>query len=212
MDKLLERTTFTTSRLLEFFTEQELTMQIGHPRPLWAATVLKELIDNGLDACEKSSVKPHIEVIVEEDSFSVKDNGPGLPVATLMRSLDYGVRTSDKVHYVSPTRGRLGNALKCIWAAPFVVDGHTGRVEVAAQGRLHQVIVSLDAIDQEPRIERTEEKSFVKSGSFFRLHWPQAWELQKTVIFTMPTGFCGPTRLSTRTLRSISWLTTKTSS
>ena len=73
MDKLLERTTFTTSRLLEFFTEQELTMQIGHSRPLWAAAILKELIDNGLDACEKSSVKPHIEVIVEEDSFSVKD-------------------------------------------------------------------------------------------------------------------------------------------
>jgi DNA topoisomerase VI subunit B len=174
MDKLLARTPFTTSRQLEFFTEQELAMQIGHDRPLWAAAVLKELIDNGLDACENSADRPHIEVIVEEDEFSVKDNGPGLPVETLKRSLDYNVRISDKVNYVSPTRGRLGNALKCLWAAPFVVDGRHGRVEVAARKTLHRVDVTLDAIGQAPKIDRTEEKSIVKTGTFFRVHWPEA--------------------------------------
>ena len=41
---------------------------------------------------------------------------------TLERSLDYLVRVSDKAHYVSPSRGQLGNALKCVWAAPYVMS------------------------------------------------------------------------------------------
>ena len=35
MTTVLKRTTFETSRLLEFFTEKELQMQIGHPRERW---------------------------------------------------------------------------------------------------------------------------------------------------------------------------------
>src|SRR5438876_9361786 len=111
MEKTLARTTFATSRLLEFFTESELAMQIGHDRPLWAAAIVKELIDNGLDGCEKAGIPPHIRITIEDDAFSVQDNGPGLPVDTLQRSLEYDVRVSDKAYYVSPTRGRLGNAL-----------------------------------------------------------------------------------------------------
>jgi hypothetical protein len=49
---MLERTTFTTSRAMEFVTEKELQMQIGHDRDLWPIALAKELIDNGLDACE----------------------------------------------------------------------------------------------------------------------------------------------------------------
>jgi DNA topoisomerase VI subunit B len=174
MDHALARTTFATSRLLEFFTESELAMQIGHDPPLWPAALLKELIDNSLDACEKAHLSPHIQVSVEEHAFSVQDNGPGLCADTLRRSLEYDVRVSDKTYYASPTRGRLGNALKCVWAAPFVVDGRHGLVEVAAQGRLHRIDVSLDAIEQKPVITVTEEPSDVKTGTFFRLRWPQA--------------------------------------
>jgi len=54
--KTFKRETFTTSRLLEFFTEKELTMQIGFSRPGWAIALLKELIDNALDACEGAGV------------------------------------------------------------------------------------------------------------------------------------------------------------
>jgi DNA topoisomerase VI subunit B len=170
--KTLARTTFATSRMLEFFTEAELAMQIGHDPPLWAAAILKELIDNGLDACEKAGVPPSVQVRIEDDTLQVQDNGPGLPIETLQRSLDYDVRVSDNAYYVSPTRGRLGNALKCVWAAPFVVDGRRGCVEVAAHGVLHRIDVSLDGIAQEPRIAMAEEPSHVKTGTFLRLHWP----------------------------------------
>jgi len=42
----LERTTFRTSRLLDFFSEKELTAQIGHDSADWPLVNLKELIDN----------------------------------------------------------------------------------------------------------------------------------------------------------------------
>src|SRR5712692_9393680 len=104
----LDRTTFTTKRTLEFFTEKELQMQIGHERARWPIALVRELIDNALDACENARVAPQIAVTLEEDAVSVLDNGPGLPVATLEKSLDYLVRVSDKSYYVSPTRGQLG--------------------------------------------------------------------------------------------------------
>src|SRR5215475_1963405 len=101
----LSRVVAQTSRALEFFNEPELTMQIGFPRPQWPLALLKELIDNGLDACETAGVAPAITVRVEPDALTVSDNGPGLPRTVLERSLDYWVRVSDKAAYVSPTRG-----------------------------------------------------------------------------------------------------------
>jgi DNA topoisomerase VI subunit B len=133
---------------------------------------LKELIDNSLDACEKAGHPPSVQVRIRDDTLEVQDNGPGLPIETLERSLEYDIRVSDNAYYVSPTRGRLGNALKCVWAAPFVVNGRRGCVEVAARGVLHRIDVSLDGIAQEPRIAVANEASHVKTGTFLRLHWP----------------------------------------
>ena len=146
----LERATFATSRELEFFTEKELSMQIGQDRDWWPIALLKELVDNALDACETAGVSPEVEVLLEADALSVTDNGPGIPAATLERSLDYLVRVSDKAYYVSPTRGQLGNALKCIWAAPYVDTGEEGRIEVFAGGQRHEVTVTLNRIAQRP--------------------------------------------------------------
>ena len=58
MDQLLERTTFKTSRLLDFCSEKELVAQTGHQKTDWPLVVLKELKDNALDACEEAGVAP----------------------------------------------------------------------------------------------------------------------------------------------------------
>jgi DNA topoisomerase VI subunit B len=169
---VLSRTTFATNRLLEFFTEQELTMQIGHPRRLWPLALVKELIDNALDACETAGIAPVISVSIQPDAITVQDNGPGLPAATLERSLDYLVRVSDKTHYASPTRGQLGNALKCVWAAPYVVDGEAGCVYVATHGETHRIAVRLDRIAQAPQIEHTVSPApLVKTGTQITVGW-----------------------------------------
>jgi DNA topoisomerase VI subunit B len=171
---ILQRETFSTSRLLEFFTEKELSMQIGFSRPGWAIALLRELIDNALDACERAGVAPDIEVCIDQDTVSVRDNGPGLPASTLRDSLDYSIRVSDKSYYVSPTRGQLGNALKCLWAAPYVITGERGTVEVNANGRAYVVDVQLDRIAQVPQIHLSETDSLlVKNGTFIKFGWPE---------------------------------------
>ncbi len=168
----LIRTTFETSRLMEFFDEKELTKQIGHNRGMWPVALLKELIDNALDACESAGVNPVIEVYLEKNSLSVQDNGPGIPPETIEKSLDYKIRVSDKNKYVSPSRGQQGNALKCVWAAPFVATG-SGIIEIGTRGQLHEIDVSLDRLTEEPEIGHTITDDFVKNGTFVKIHWPE---------------------------------------
>jgi hypothetical protein len=96
----------------------------------------------------------------------VQDNGPGLPASTIERSLDYLVRVSDKAHYVSPSRGQLGNALKCVWAAPYVARGEQGAVEVVTGGIQHRISVTLDRIAEQPILHHeTATEPFVKTGT-----------------------------------------------
>jgi DNA topoisomerase VI subunit B len=110
-DATTGRTAFVTDRGLEFLTESELTTQLGYGRAMWPLVLVKELIDNALDACESADVgAPQITIALEADALTVTDNGPGLKPAIVGKSLDYRVRISDKKYYVAPTRGQLGRA------------------------------------------------------------------------------------------------------
>jgi DNA topoisomerase VI subunit B len=171
--KQLHRTAFETSRLLEFFTEKELAMQLEVGRAQWPIALLKELIDNALDACEAAQVAPEITVTLAPDALTVADNGPGLPHVVLERSLDYLVRISDKAYYVSPTRGQLGNALKGLWAAPYVITRTEGRIEVATEAYACTIEVRLDRLAQRPVLTVTPRaEGFVKTGTTITMHWP----------------------------------------
>lgn len=186
----LTRQVFETSRLLEFFSEKELNMQIGHNSNRWAIALVKELVDNSLDACESAGILPDIAICLDNDSVTVSDNGPGLPAKVLERSLDYSVRVSTNNGYVSPTRGQMGNALKCVWAAPYVATGTQGRVDVHTGGTIYTINVTLDRIAQAPKIEVEETPTIVKNGTSVKMHWPDVaigiWSLRKTTIFTIP--------------------------
>jgi DNA topoisomerase VI subunit B len=162
----LHRATFTTSRLLDFFSEKELVLQTGHDREDWPDVLLKELVDNALDAAEDARVPPEITVSVEGDSLSVADNGPGLAPEIVTRILDFSTRTSSKDFYISPTRGTQGNALKTVLAIPFVLsDSQSGTVKIESRGVRHVLTVAVDRIRQEPKIEHRQEPSVVKNGA-----------------------------------------------
>ena len=134
----LERTTFRTSRLLEFCSRKELVAQTGHEPDAWPLVVLKELVDNALDACEEAGVAPEIAVRSTPGAITVVDNGPGIPPETVEDILDFSSRVSSREAYVAPDRGAQGNALKTILAMPFVLDGDGGRVEIEAHGLRHR--------------------------------------------------------------------------
>ena len=168
---LLQRETFELSRAMEFFSDRELTAQIGHSRYYWPVALLKELLDNSLDACETANLAPVLHVELQDDALIVVDNGPGLPLATLEKSLDYAVRVSDKTGYISPSRGQQGNALKTLWAAPFVATG-TGLIEVETAAYRCVVEVTVDRIAQVPRLElRDNGTPDVKTGTKITVHW-----------------------------------------
>jgi DNA topoisomerase VI subunit B len=168
------RVAFTTSRALEFFTESELTTQIGYRKELWPLVLIKELIDNAIDACETAATEGiEIDVQLDRDSITVKDNGPGIPRKTVKGVVDYGVRISDKKHYVAPTRGQLGNALKCVVAAPFVATGDKSMIKIVAPGVHHMIQVDLDRIAQEPKITLAESKEATGIGTILKVHWRQ---------------------------------------
>jgi DNA topoisomerase VI subunit B len=130
MSARLERTTFSTSRLLDFASEKELVAQTGHQRDAWPVVLLKELVDNAIDAAEESGIAPVITVTVNRAGITVEDNGPGIPADVVEAILDFSIRVSSREAYVSPTRGAQGNALKAILAMPFVLDRQHGRVEM----------------------------------------------------------------------------------
>src|SRR4051794_5090903 len=167
---VLERTTLSTSRLLDFASTKELTAQTGHEPGTWPLVVLKELSDNGLDACEEASIAPEITVTVDASGISVADNGPGLPAETITGALDFAVRVSSREAYVSPTRGAQGNALKTILAMPFVLDGERGRVEIETGGTKYILDFRVDRIRQEPVTNRTQVPSDVRTGTVVRVH------------------------------------------
>jgi DNA topoisomerase VI subunit B len=124
--------------------------QTGHAVEEWPLVILKELVDNALDACEEAEVAPYITVTVANGHVVVADNGPGIGAEVVKNILNYNVRVSSREAYVSPTRGAQGNALKTILAMPFALDGTMGETVVEVKGIAHRITFSVDHIRQEP--------------------------------------------------------------
>ena len=173
----LTRTTFRTSRLLDYFSEKELVNQTGQPRENWPLVLIKELLDNALDACEEHGVAPDIRVTVDDQGVEVSDNGPGIPRETVQGVLDFSIRVSSREAYVSPTRGAQGNALKTIIAMPFVLSGdeQRGRVDISAHGVRQEITLRVDRIQQKPIVECEErEAGDVRNGTCVRVFLPDS--------------------------------------
>jgi DNA topoisomerase VI subunit B len=171
----LQRATFRTSRLLDFFSEKELVAQTGHHAGDWPLVAVKELIDNALDACEEAGIAPVITIAADKDGIEVRDNGPGLPAETVKGILDYTVRVSSREAYVSPTRGAQGNALKTLIGMPFALDPSIGRVlEIEAKHVRHTIGCSVDRIRQEPVLDHRTKTVLGTTGTLIRVHWPNS--------------------------------------
>jgi len=174
---LLTRSAFKTSRLLDFCSERELVKQIGHDVHDWPLVIIKELLDNAIDAAEEARVAPVIMIELDRaraagDAIIVADNGPGISPETVTNILDFATRTSSREAYVSPTRGAQGNALKTILAMGYALSGEVGQIVIESQGVAHRITFRADPVRQEPRIERAPEPSEVKIGTRVTVYWP----------------------------------------
>jgi DNA topoisomerase VI subunit B len=183
----LTRVAFKVSRLMEFCTLRELQNQTGHSVYDWALVVLKELMDNALDACEESEVAPVISIDVRDGSITIQDNAGGIDPATIESILDYTVRVSSREAYVSPTRGAQGNALKTILAMAFVLQREiinednpaaeaAGVTVIETRGSKHRIEFSVDHINSQPKIAHDISPSSITVGTKITVEWPPKWE------------------------------------
>lgn len=166
----LVRTTFSTSREMDFFSEKELVTQTGHEVGEWPLVILKELIDNALDACEEADVAPVIDVAADAGGITIRDTGPGLPESTLKAALDFTVRASNREAYVAPDRGAQGNALKTLLPMPRVVDPDHGRLVIQAHGKRHVLTCGADPISQRAVIH-DDVTELPTIGTEVRMEW-----------------------------------------
>ena len=137
----LNREHFEISRAAEYFDAKELQAQTGQPDHKFGEVVLKELIDNALDACESAGINPVIQIGIAttEDRMRicVSDNGNGISEAVIKSILNFDSRTSDKAAYKAPTRGAQGNAFKTIIGIPHALGG--GLVTIDSLGLRHTI-------------------------------------------------------------------------
>jgi Histidine kinase-, DNA gyrase B-, and HSP90-like ATPase len=175
----IERVAFTTSRLMEFASEKELVAQTGHESYEWLRYIIKELVDNGLDECEEAEVAPSIKVTIRTGKSGrptrivVEDNGRGIPTETIAGIIDYKIRISSREAYISPTRGRQGNALKTILPMAYVLGGRIkGETWIEARGLKHRILFTVNQIGQEPVVKNIRTRSRVRTGTRVTVFWP----------------------------------------
>lgn len=169
----VQRETFKTSRQMEFCTRKELTTQTGHEPGEWQQVILKELVDNSLDACEEAGIPPEILVRVDETGIEVSDNGPGIPESTVDSILDFTVRVSSREAWMSPDRGAQGNATKTIVPMPFVLFGEGKGVTIRARGIEHRIQIHVDQIRQIPVVNHQKTPA-AGAGTMIRVDWDSA--------------------------------------
>jgi DNA topoisomerase VI subunit B len=168
---LLQRVVFKTDRLGEFVGRRELTAQIGHQPDEWPLVLLKEALDNSLDACEEALAPPELTIDVSTDhgAVTIEDNGPGIAADTVRNILDYTSRTSSREAYVSPTRGAQGNALKTILAMPFALNGGSGTSIIESRKVRHEITFRVDQLRQRPVIDHQQTPSLLSKGARLRV-------------------------------------------
>jgi len=160
----LKRELLTYSRDLEFFEIQTLQAATGQSAGNFHNVILKELLDNALDACEAAGVAPKIGIEITSDAecyhFSILDNGDGLSREAIERIMDISSYTSDKAAYKAPLRGAQGNALKTLMGIPVALSGGSVCIPLVIESRgvaysIHvmpdQVLQKVDiGIEEEP--------------------------------------------------------------
>jgi DNA topoisomerase VI subunit B len=183
-EQKLTRVAFRVSRLMEFCTKRELQNQTGHSVYDWPLVVLKELMDNALDACEEAEISPVISIAVKPGSITIQDNGGGIATDTIKSILDYTVRVSSREAYVSPTRGAQGNALKTILAMGYVLDREredinkeaAGVTIIETRGTRHRIEFQVDHVNNQPKITHTTTTSTINVGTRITVKWPARLE------------------------------------
>lgn len=138
---------------------------LGYENPTKALiTIVKEFVDNSLDACEEARILPDIKVSIKEvspDRFRVRveDNGPGIveeKLAFAFGKLLYG----SKFHRLKMSRGTQGLGASGAILYCQLTTGKHAKI-ISSVGRdVHEIEMMIDVNKNEPKIiSHKEEKN-----------------------------------------------------
>jgi len=103
----------------DFFIAKELPKRTGLTPAHWRTAILKELIDNALDAIEANTDK---QILIQYigNTLCIFDNGGGLTFDNVKSIYDFDKYMSNRRHIITASRGKQGNGLKTIIGMCFV--------------------------------------------------------------------------------------------
>lgn len=134
----MDRQVISRSVESEFFTVEGLRKLTGFGSYDFPKVVVKELMDNALDEveCQEHGI---IIVNLSSNCFQIWDNGKGIPEDLVKKLLDNGIRSSKKREYISPTRGKQGNALKTVIGIPCALKVDGDQLIIESFGKKHKI-------------------------------------------------------------------------
>ena len=128
--------------------------------------IVKELIDNSLDACEEANIAPEIEIAITTKGHDQRHRQwPRYRRRYRVKLLDYTKKTSSREAYVGPSRGAQGNALQVSARHAIRAGGAAARPRSQAHGVAHHITFSIDPVRREPKIEHVEKPASIHSGT-----------------------------------------------
>ena len=122
--------------------------------------IVKEAVDNGLDACEEAGILPEMyvgikELAEEKFQITVKDNGPGIvkeQVPKIFGSLLYG----SKFHRLKQSRGQQGLGISCAVLYSQLTTGTSTSIKTSTgDGKTHNYQLRIDVGKNKPIVVET---------------------------------------------------------
>ena len=151
---------------------------LGFDNPMKALLiVVKEMVDNSLDACEDAGILPDIKVKLKQLSedrikISVQDNGPGIIRAQIPRifgKLLYG----SKFYKMSQSRGQQGIGVSAALLYSQLTTGKSAliRSRTDKNKKTHEMIIRIDTTKNEPKILKDViyDKTFPDHGTYIEM-------------------------------------------
>lgn len=141
--------------IAEFFEKNR--HLLGYENPAKSLlTVVKEALDNGLDACEEASIIPNIHVSVKQigiDRFdvAVEDNGPGVVEAKVPFAFGKFLFGS-KFHRLRQSRGIQGIGIHGAILYSQLTTGKPVKVVTSVGKEINEYEMMIDVIKNEPHI------------------------------------------------------------
>jgi DNA topoisomerase-6 subunit B len=144
----------------EFFEKNKHLLGFENPQKS-IITVVKEAVDNSMDACEEDEILPEIHVLIDEIGdekcrVEIRDNAIGLDRETIPKvfgKLLYG----SKFHKLQQSRGQQGIGISAAAMYAQLTTGEPVTVWSKQEGEpCHKFVVRIDTENNEPEIIEDE--------------------------------------------------------